>query len=80
MSKANVVLDSISNYMKSNILHINTDKSWYIHFDPKPNQIKEHENDQFQFFNDDEDNVEDLLNQYSPVPRARSSTVGKDAT
>ena len=55
MKKANVVLDSINNYMKSNLLHINTDKSCYIHFDPKSdNQIKEDEND-------DEDNVEDYL-------------------
>ena len=34
-TKANNVLNDIHNFMKSNLLHINIEKSCYIHFVPR---------------------------------------------
>ena len=35
INAGNKVLESIRSYMKSNLLHINLDKSYYMHFPPK---------------------------------------------
>lgn len=35
IAKANIVLNDINNFMKSNLLHINIEKSCYVHFMPK---------------------------------------------
>ena len=35
VTKANNVLNNINNFMKSNLLHINIEKSCYIHFVPR---------------------------------------------
>ena len=44
IEKANIILKAVSNYMKSNLLHINLDKCCYIHFSPLFRQISEESN------------------------------------
>ena len=58
MTKANAILNDINSYMKSNRLHINTEKSCYVHFDPKPNQSLEDINNNIIY---DENTSEDYL-------------------
>ena len=35
VTKANNVINNINNFMKSNLLHMNIEKSCYIHFVPR---------------------------------------------
>ena len=41
IKKANIILENIIIYMRSNLLHINLNKCCYIHFDPKTRKNKD---------------------------------------
>ena len=45
IAKANIILKSLQNFMKSNLLHINIGKCCFMHFEPTKKQLNEPVND-----------------------------------
>ena len=54
--KGNVILQTISDFMKSNLLHINLEKCCYVHFRPRTRDLNEKENN-----NNNDDIPDDII-------------------